>query len=193
MRVIAGAAKGRRLTVPTGEHVRPTADRTKEALFGSLQSVVVGAHVLDLYAGSGGLGLEAASRGAASVTFVERDRRALEALRHNVELVDLPGCEIVARPVEAAIAHGFGARRFDLVLADPPYDLDEDAVAGLLASLVALLAPGAILVVERGSRSPAPRWPAHVEVHEPRRYGAATLHRATYAPPEAPNGTNGAS
>jgi 16S rRNA (guanine966-N2)-methyltransferase len=91
MRVIAGVAKGRRLVAPTGDGTRPTSDRVKESWFSSLQPVLGGAHVLDLYAGSGALGLEALSRGAAAVTFVEKDRKALTSLRTNLGAVGLPG------------------------------------------------------------------------------------------------------
>src|SRR5680860_1409851 len=121
MRVVAGAAKGRRLVAPKGDDVRPTADRAKEALFASLQPLLAGARVLDLFAGSGALGLEALSRGAATVTFVERDRRALEAIAGNIAAVGLSGAEVVAHPVTRALGMELPGAPFDLVLADPPY------------------------------------------------------------------------
>lgn len=193
MRIVAGAAKGRRLTAPSGDHVRPTADRTREALFASLQPMLVGARVLDLFAGSGALGLEAASRGAAAVTFVERDRRALTALQANVEVVGMADIAILARAVEAAWPQIAARAPFDLVLADPPYDLDDATVDRIIDRLPALLADGAEVVVERATRRAAPTWPATLTVRAPRRYGAATLHRATYAAPAAGTATGGPS
>lgn len=184
MRIVAGLAKGRRLQAPPGDAVRPTADRAREALFSSLQPLLVDAHVLDLYAGSGALGLEAASRGAARVVLVERDRRILEVLRANVAAVGLPGVEVVAGEV-AAVLSGRGGRQlpggpFDVVLADPPYATSADEVDAMLVALVTHLAGDAEVVVERARRDPAPAWPDGVMVREPRRYGAAVLHRARW-------------
>ncbi len=184
MRIVAGLAKGRRLQAPPGDDVRPTADRAREALFSSLQPLLVDAHVLDLYAGSGALGLEAASRGAARVVLVERDRSTLAVLRANVAAVGLPGVEVVAGEVAAVLAGAAGstlaARPFDVVLADPPYATPAAEVDAMLTSVVAHLAPQAEVIVERARRETAPRWPAGFEVREPRRYGAATLHRARW-------------
>lgn len=182
MRVVAGAAKGRRLTAPDGADVRPTADRAKEALFASLQPLLPGARVLDLYAGSGALGLEALSRGAATVTFVERDHRALAALRRNVEVVALPGTTVVAAPVARALAAPVAGEPFDLVLADPPYHTPKAQVAELLAALVDHLAPAATVVLERSARDGSPSWPAPLEPGEPRRYGDTVMHRAQLGP-----------
>ena len=183
MRIVAGAARGRRLASPP-DGVRPTADRVREALFASLGPTLTGAAVLDAFAGSGALGLEALSRGAARVTLVERDRRALEVLRDNVARVGLPGAEVVAadvaRLVRDAAERGTtppGAP-YDLVLLDPPYATEEDALAGLLADLLPLLAPGARVVIERPAAAPAPGWPAALRPDEPRRYGSTRLHRA---------------
>lgn len=183
MRVVAGAAKGRRLVAPKGEVTRPTADRVKEAWFSSLAPRLPGAHVLDLYAGSGALGLEALSRGAARVTFVERDRRALAALRANVDAVGLPGATVVDRDARAAMAGHLADAPFDVVVADPPYALDEDELEAVLAALVPHLAPGALVTIERGRREPPPAWPAGLGVHDARRYGATTLHRASRSEP----------
>jgi 16S rRNA (guanine966-N2)-methyltransferase len=182
MRIVAGAARGRRLTAPRGDEVRPTADRVKEALFSSLQPVVPGASVLDLYAGAGGLGLEALSRGAARVTFVERGNAALQALRRNVEVVGLAGATVVAGDAARALREGLVGGPFDLVLADPPYRLPKAELAALLAALVEHLAPGATVVVERAARDGVPPWPAELSPGEPRRYGDTALHRATYVP-----------
>lgn len=181
MRIVAGIAKGRRLQAPPGDDVRPTGDRAREALFSSLQPLLVDAHVLDLYAGSGALGLEAASRGAARVVLVERDRRTLAVLRANVAAVGLSGVEVVAGEVAAVLAGGaLAAHPFDLVLADPPYATPGAEVDAMLTSVVAHLAPGAEVVVERARREAAPTWPAGFEARDPRRYGAAVLHRARW-------------
>lgn len=181
MRIIAGLAKGRRIAAPPGDEVRPTGDRVREALFSSLQPLLPGAHVLDLYAGSGALGLEAASRGAAQVTLVERDRRTLEVLKANVEVVGLPGVEVVAGDVVALVdAAALPGAPFDLVLADPPYRLPGAQVDAVLLALRDLLADGAVVVLERAGRDPAPRWPAGYEPDPPRRYGSTVLHRARH-------------
>jgi 16S rRNA (guanine966-N2)-methyltransferase len=185
VRIVAGAARGRRLASPPDD-VRPTADRVREALFASLGPTLAGASVLDAFAGSGALGLEALSRGAAAVTLVERDRRALDALRDNIARVGLAGATVVAADVLRLL--GDAAWRgapppgapYDLVLLDPPYATDEEALAGLLADLVPQLAPGARIVVERPADAPAPSWPAALRPDEPRRYGSTRLHRAAH-------------
>jgi 16S rRNA (guanine966-N2)-methyltransferase len=184
MRIIAGLAKGRRIEAPPGDDVRPTSDRAREALFSSLQPLLLDANVLDLYAGSGALGLEAASRGATRVVLVEQDRRTLEVLRRNVEVVGLPGVEVVAGEVGALLAgrggRGLSGGPFDLVLADPPYATSAAEVDAMLSALVGHLATDAEVVVERARREPAPSWPDGFSAREPRRYGAAALHRARW-------------
>lgn len=182
MRIVAGAARGRRLVAPTGSAVRPTADRVKEALFSSLAPLIAGASVLDVFAGSGALGLEALSRGASHVTFVEQDRRALGALATNIATVDLPGTAVVAGEARRVLAGGsaLAGRPFDLVLLDPPYALDETTLALLLADLAGHLAPGASVVVERAAEAPVPGWPATLVAGEPRRYGSTALHRGVH-------------
>jgi 16S rRNA (guanine966-N2)-methyltransferase len=179
VRIVAGAAKGRRLVVPKGDEVRPTADRVKEALFSSLQPLLAGARVLDLYAGAGGLGLEALSRGAEQVTFVERANASLTALRRNVDSVGLPGATVVADDAARALRGPLPGAPFDLVFADPPYRLPKAQLAALLAEVVGHLAPGATVVVERAARDGAPPWPAELSPGDPRRYGDTALHRAT--------------
>jgi len=183
-RIVAGTAKGRRLQVPRGDHVRPTTDRVKEAIFSSLQPWLVSAVVLDLYAGSGGLGLEAASRGAARVVMVERDRRALDALRRNVATVGLSTVVVVAGDVEQVVAQAQGDafdRPFDIVLADPPYNLGGDTVAALLSSTLPLISADGIVVVERSTRSGPLTWPEGLVSEASRRYGDTTVHRARRA------------
>ena len=182
MRIVAGAARGRRLAAPP-DSVRPTPDRVREALFSALAPRLAGAHVLDLYAGSGALGLEARSRGAAEVVLVERDARVRATIAENVRRVGLDGVRVVAEPVERWLA-GAQARAggpFDVVLLDPPYALDDDALADVLAALVPLLAREAEVVVERASAGEVPRWPAGLVAAASRRYGSSTLHRARHA------------
>ena len=179
MRIVAGAARGRRLASPP-DAVRPTSDRVREALFSSLASRVPGASVLDGFAGTGALGLEAASRGAAHVTCVERDRRALVALDTNVATVGSEAVEVVRADLLQRVTGALPGAPFDVVLLDPPYALAEDVLAGLLADLVGHLAADATVVVERAAAAPALRWPATLRADEPRRYGSTRLHRATH-------------
>ena len=176
-RLIAGIAGGRRLKVPPAG-VRPTGDRAREGLFNSLGTLfdLEGAAVLDLYAGSGALGLEALSRGAASVTFVESSPRVLPVLEANVAAVGLPGARVLRGSVPTVVA-GAAPSPYDLVLADPPYATAADEVVGVLRSLVdgGWLAPGAVLVVERSSRGAAEEWPTPLVGLRERRYGEALL------------------
>ena len=176
-RLISGVAGGRRLKVPpTG--VRPTGDRAREALFNSLGTLLDlgGASVLDLYAGSGALGLEALSRGAGSVVFVESGPRVLPVLKANLAAVGLPGGRVVAGSVPTVVA-GKSAARFDLVLADPPYATPVDEVREVLQALITggWLAPGAVVVVERSSREEPWEWPTPLAGLRDRRYGEALL------------------
>jgi 16S rRNA (guanine966-N2)-methyltransferase len=176
-RLIAGVAGGRRLKVPpTG--VRPTGDRAREGLFNSLGSLLDldGARVLDLYAGSGALGLEALSRGAAEVVLVESGPRVLPVLRANVTAVGLPGARVVAGSVPAVVA-GTAPAAFDLVLADPPYAVPAEEVLGVLRALSGggWLAADAVVVVERSSREEAWEWPTPLAGLRDRRYGEAVL------------------
>lgn len=191
MRIVAGAARGRRLRAPEGPGTRPTADRVKEALFSSLQPELVGAHVLDLYAGSGALGLEALSRGAARVTAVESGRRALAALRHNAQVVGLDGHEVLGSDVGRALAGELPGAPFDLVLLDPPYRTTYEEVSRVLAALVGHLAAGAVVVVERPARAGEVDWPADLLAEPARRYGDTALHRARARPERNGDGRNG--
>ncbi len=177
-RIISGAFGGRRLDVPSGATTRPTSDRVREALFGRLdhQDVLGGARVLDLYAGSGALGLEALSRGAVAATFVESDRATADIVRRNVAALvsDSAGLitQVLCEPVQRVLLRGTDPP-YDVVLADPPYALAEEALADVLALLPAhrWLATEALVVVERSARSPQPRWPAELEAVDERRYG----------------------
>jgi 16S rRNA (guanine966-N2)-methyltransferase len=176
-RLISGVAGGRRLRVPPSG-VRPTGDRAREGLFNSLSTLLDldGAAVLDLYAGSGALGLEALSRGAAAVVFVESGPRVLPVLRANLDAVGLPGGRVVAGSVPTVVA-GPPPARFDLVLADPPYATPVAEVLGVLESLVSggWLAEDAVVVVERSSREEPWEWPTPLTGVRDRRYGEALL------------------
>ena len=176
-RLIAGTAGGRRLKVPPAG-VRPTGDRAREGLFNSLGSLIdlEGARVLDLYAGSGALGLEALSRGADEVVFVESGPRVLPVLEANLAAVGLPGGRVVAGSVPSVVRRPAPAR-FGLVLADPPYATPVEDVQGVLRALVEgeWLAPGAVLVVERSSREQPWEWPTPLTGLRDRRYGEALL------------------
>jgi 16S rRNA (guanine966-N2)-methyltransferase len=178
-RLVAGLAGGRRLQVLPGRTTRPTSDRVREALFSTLTSLLddwEGVQVLDLYAGSGALGLEALSRGAAGCTLVERDPRVLAVLRRNVAAVGLAGAHVVAGDVPAVLA-GRAASPCDLVLLDPPYALGADDLGAVLARLDAStwLAPDGWVVLERAARDPAPPWPPSWGVQDDRRYGETRL------------------
>jgi 16S rRNA (guanine966-N2)-methyltransferase len=177
-RIVAGTARGRRLTVPT-RGTRPTAERAREALFNSLRAYldIEGAHVLDLFAGTGAVGLEALSRGAASVSFVESDRAAAQVVQRNIDTVALPGARVFRRTVASFVAGTGTDEPFDLVFADPPYAFREDQLAALLAALddPRWLAPDAMVVVERGARGPEPEWPAGIALVTQRRYGEGLL------------------
>ena len=176
-RLIAGVAGGRRLKVPPAG-VRPTGDKAREGLFNSLGTLLdlEGAAVLDLYAGSGALGLEALSRGAGSVVFVESSPRVLTVLRANLAAVGLPGGRVIGGSVPTVVA-GRPPEAFDVVLADPPYATPQDEVLDVLRALVrgGWLAPDAVLVVERSSREEPFEWPTPLVGLRDRRYGEALL------------------
>ncbi len=162
-RIIAGEAGGRRLAVPAGDGVRPTSDRVKESVFSALgPERLVGVRVLDLFAGSGALALEALSRGAAAAVLVERDQAAARAIRANIETLGFgERAALRVGPVSGVLGGPGPAERFDLALLDPPYDTPGAEVEAVVASLVeAWLTPEATVVVERGADSPALKWPA---------------------------------
>jgi 16S rRNA (guanine966-N2)-methyltransferase len=176
-RIVAGAAGRRRLMVPPSG-TRPTSERVREGLFSALEAAgaVRGARVLDLYAGSGALGFEAISRGAASARLVESDARAARTLRDNVAGLALPGAQLRATRVEKLLDGTASA--FDLVFVDPPYETRADDLDTVLAKLAgrAWCAPGGIVVVERGGRVREPEWPAGISALRTQRYGETTLH-----------------
>jgi 16S rRNA (guanine966-N2)-methyltransferase len=186
-RIISGKVGGLRLQTPPGSGTRPTSDRVREALFSRLEhlDVLEGAAVLDLYAGSGALGLEAASRRASSVLLVESDRAAAAVARRNAALTGIPGISVRAATVERTLA-GAPPAVFDLVFLDPPYDVGEEALEGVLGALVqhGWLSADALVVVERSSRSPEPRWPAGLEPEGERRYGETKIWFAGVPEPD---------
>ena len=159
MRVIAGTLKGRRLKAPTWDGLRPTSDKLRETLFNILAPRVVGAQVLDVYAGTGALGIEALSRGAAAAVFVEEDRRAQALIAENLAHC---GVQTGYTVVRTSAPRGFDALRaggqppFDIVLLDPPYDEQPEAIVAVLGSVAKLLAPAGVLVLEHPRRRAAP-------------------------------------
>lgn len=177
-RIIGGSAKGRRLRTPTGDATRPTSDRVREALFSALEAQVGPLHglrFLDLYAGSGAVGLEAASRGAAAVTLVESDRRTAALISENARTVGV-SAEVLAQPVARVLATG-ARTPYDVVFADPPYPLTGDEVAEALRLLVdgGWLSDGAAVVVERSARSVEPAWPDGLGDARQKKYGETVL------------------
>jgi 16S rRNA (guanine966-N2)-methyltransferase len=188
-RIVAGRAGGRRLKVPP-QGTRPTSERVREALFNALEAAgeLRDARVLDLYAGSGALGLEALSRGAADAVFVEADRRAAQVLRGNVAELALGG-SVLAGQVDSVLAQAAG-KPFDLVLADPPYAVDGARLGVTLAALAAggWIAENGLVIVERAQRDGEPDWPAGFEPLRVMRHGDTALHWAEYvtSPRQAP-------
>jgi 16S rRNA (guanine966-N2)-methyltransferase len=177
-RIVAGTAGGRRLEVPP-KGTRPTSERVREALFSALEAAIDldGATVLDLYAGSGALGLEALSRGAAGATFVETDRRALEVLRRNTTGVGLAGAVVLPGTVESVVAER-AREPFDVILADPPYAVTNEALTAVLDRVAngGWLAGHGVLVLERANRDGAPELPDGLVLIRSRRYGDTVTH-----------------
>jgi 16S rRNA (guanine966-N2)-methyltransferase len=180
-RIIAGFAGSLALTVPRSG-TRPTSDRVREAIFSALEArdLVAGARVLDLYAGSGALGLEAASRGAAEVTLVDRAREAGAVARRNAERVgraapaaDAPRIRSIVQPVQAFLAGAAGG--WDLVFLDPPYDLAGAELVDDLLLLAPRVDPDAVIVIERSARDPEPAWPAGLALDRRTSYGETAV------------------
>jgi 16S rRNA (guanine966-N2)-methyltransferase len=168
-RIIAGAAGGTPLASVPGSLTRPTTDRVKEALFSRLDAfgIIAGSRVLDLYAGSGALGVESGSRGAETVDLVEFDAKATSVCQRNADLINgvlaRKAVTVHRSKVESFLERTPGEVSWDLVFMDPPYPLDEAAVSAVLAKLADHLTPAALVVVERSSRSPEPGWPEGLE------------------------------
>jgi 16S rRNA (guanine966-N2)-methyltransferase len=182
-RVIAGAAGGRRLSVPPGHGTRPTSDRAREGLFSSWEAQLggpagwLGLRVLDLYAGSGAVGLEALSRGAAHVLLVEADARAARTVRHNARQLGLPGAEVRHAKAAPTVAGEIPQTPYDLVFLDPPYVVSDHDLREILLTLRSggWLTADALATVERSTRGGDFRWPEGFEQLRSRRYGEGTL------------------
>jgi 16S rRNA G966 N2-methylase RsmD len=203
-RIIAGTYGGRRLATPTGPDTRPTADRVREAMFSGLDAthVLYGRRFLDLYAGSGAVGLEAASRGAEHVLLVESDPKAIRVIRENVaalgasHVVTLAAQRVMtalaggpptaagtsygppaATRRAAAASHDTAGKGYDIVFADPPYTMGEPDVTAMLDALVGRgwVNAGGLVILERSKRSPEPTWVQSVTAERSRRYGEAML------------------
>ena len=177
-RIIGGSAGGRRLQTPTGDATRPTSDRVREALFSALEAEFGSLHglrFLDLYAGSGAVGLEAASRGAIGVSAVESDRRTARIVAANAAALGFD-VGVRAQPVAAVLATRPGSA-YDVVFLDPPYPMPAEEVAQTLALLVAhdWVRPGGAVVVERSARSVEPAWPEGLEPRRKKKYGETVL------------------
>jgi 16S rRNA (guanine966-N2)-methyltransferase len=190
-RIVAGAAGGTPLSPVPGSLERPTTDRVKEALFSRLDAfdVVAGARVLDLYAGSGSLGVESSSRGARTAELVEADAKASAVCQRNADLINgVLGRKAVTvhrSKVEPFLDRAEPDDTWDLVFLDPPYPLEEEALAAVLQKLSAHLAPAAVVVVERSSRSPEPQWPGALARFAEKKYGETRLWFAEPFVPDA--------
>jgi 16S rRNA (guanine966-N2)-methyltransferase len=206
-RIIAGSRRGRRIAMPPGDRTRPTSDRVREALFSAIaawagraaappEESLAGLAFCDLYAGSGAVGLEAASRGAAPVLLVERDSRTAQLARGNAAALGLT-VDVMSSSVEQVLRRPTGSR-FDVVFADPPYELDGRTVSAQLEQLVAngWVGPGSLIVVERSRRTPDLVWPDATGERRSRTYGETVLSFGSIEPessdarfrePNAPN------
>lgn len=184
-RIISGIAGGLRLANVPGSNTRPTTDRVKEALFSRLESydVLKGSRVLDLFGGSGSLGCEALSRGASHADLVDHYEKAAKTCETNLAAVlKATGASgRVNRQSAASFLSHYRAEPWDLVFIDPPYDYDNEMLTSLLELLIAHLAPGAVVVVERSARTPEPALPAGIEKFSEKKYGETVLY---YLEPE---------
>ena len=189
-RIIGGLVGGRRLLTPRGSTTRPTSDRVREALFSAVESwcgSLSGLRFLDLYAGSGAVGLEAWSRGAGIVTLVEQERRTAGLITRNATALGFPRADVVNASVGSTLRRT-PAAPYDVAFLDPPYPLEEDRLAADLAALAGhgWLVPGALVVVERSSRSPEPSWPTGLLGERVKRYGETALWYGHAAPDGSP-------
>jgi 16S rRNA (guanine966-N2)-methyltransferase len=184
-RIIGGTAGGRRIDAPRGTSTRPSSDRVREALFSAIESwcgSLQGLRFLDLYAGSGAVGLEAWSRGAGVVTMVEQDRRTAALIAANAKTLGFAKANVVVASVAATLARP-PAAPYDIVFLDPPYPTPDAEVDDALGRVGGeWVVPGGMVVVERSSRSHAPRWPAGFIDTRERKYGETTLWYGHAAP-----------
>jgi len=179
-RIVAGSAGGRRLRTPPGSGTRPTSERVREAMFSSVESILgslAGLRVLDVFAGSGALGLEALSRGAGHATFIEASRPAADLIKSNASELALPTVAVMVTKAELLTSSPPVSGPFDLVLADPPYDLPNQAIERLLGQLLynGWLSLDCLVVLERSSRQAEPHWPAGLRYIRNRSYGETVL------------------
>jgi len=177
VRVLAGTLKGQRLTTPRGRTTRPTADQVRIACLDTLMPFLDRGPFLDLFAGAGGVGIEALSRGAPSAVFVEQDGAALRALRDNVERLALADrARVVRADAARAVAElGAGAERFGVVFLDPPYDSARAAPALDAVAEGTILGAGAVVVIQHGTKTPPPSAPGALTLWKARRFGETTL------------------
>lgn len=186
-RIIAGVAGGNPLKSVPGDATRPTTDRVKEALFSRLESwdVISGSRVLDLFAGSGALGIEAASRGARQVLLVEKAPKAVSVCQQNADMANKALKNTVVSVQRGAVdtvldsflsaGTGLANRTFDLVVLDPPYPLTEEELTVTLGKISKVLADDATVVIERSARSPEPLWPEGIAKFSDKKYGETHL------------------
>ncbi len=190
-RIIGGSAGGRRISTPRGANTRPTSDRVREALVSAIESwcgSLSGLRFLDLYAGSGAVGLEAWSRGAGVVTLVEQDRRTASLIAGNARDLGFSRAQVVATPVATALLRPPSAP-YDVVFLDPPYAHPSSSVVADLASMRDhnWLVPGAMVIVERGSRAAEPHWPEGFAGSREKKYGETMLWYVHAAQPSTPS------
>ena len=186
VRVIAGQWRGRRIEAPAGVGTRPTSDRVREAVFSAIQSRIgdwEGVRALDLYAGSGALGIEALSRGASHVVFVDSDRGAAACIRRNLRSLDVGSdlATVLTARVGDAVVQRLPRSPVSLLFADPPYRIDAAAVTRVFRTLAeaGLVQRGALVVYEHAAGA-SPPWPEGFAAEEPRRYGDTAVSLARY-------------
>jgi len=194
MKVISGYLKGRRLFFPEAgdRKLRPTKDLVREAIFDTLREWIVGKKVLDLFAGTGALGIEAASHGAEEVVLVESDMKAVNSIRKNIEFLDISNVCAVKKGKAERIIEGFEKEKFDLIIADPPYDYPGNKILYILKSIAELKVVGddGIIVIEHGNRNPLPEVEGMV-VYKEKTYGKSTVSYLKLVKNEKNSGLSG--